>query len=505
MELKIVRSLINELNQKNILYCHWKSNQHIKDVFTGKDDIDLLVDRGSIPRLNIILNDLGFKRFSLPDKRRYIGIEDYLGYDKEQGKLVHLHLHYQLTVGEKFLKGYHLPFESFILNRRIYYNKYDVYITSHEDEMWLLLVRLTMKIRYRDYIKHLLGKYVIDSTTKEEYKWLYERVDKEEYIKVILSLFGKDLAHMYSSQYKLNLCFKDIRTIRKKTLNICKPFKIYTRLGATCKKWNREAFRIYQELNKYILKRPKLFRRSPIAGGISISFIGPDGAGKSTIINDLKLKLTTQMDTKYIYLGSGDGKSSLLRKPLSLVYNFFLKKNILDRKSKKVGREGKTYRNNEGEKAALIRKLGEVPWIWTLAIERKRKIQTLRKFRNKGFVVITDRFPQDQFNNICDGPRYYKNPNVNKSLINRMLSKKEQKYFELAKITPPDLVFILNVSSNTAALRKPDEVDIESHKIMMKSILELDFTIDTKVIEIDANQSYNKVFLSVMDKLWREL
>ena len=211
------------------------------------------------------------------------------------------------------------------------------------------------------------------------------------------------------------------------------------------------------------------------------------------------------MDTKYIYLGSGDGKSSLLRKPLSLVYNFFLKKNILDRKSKKVGREGKTYRNNEGEKAALIRKLGEVPWIWTLAIERKRKIQTLRKFRNKGFVVITDRFPQDQFNNICDGPRYYKNPNVNKSLINRMLSKKEQKYFELAKITPPDLVFILNVSSNTAALRKPDEVDIESHKIMMKSILELDFTIDTKVIEIDANQSYNKVFLSVMDKLWREL
>src|SRR5699024_11847751 len=90
MELKIVRSLINELNQKNNLHCHGKSHQHIKDVFTGKDDIDLLVDRGSIPRLNIILNHLGFKRISLQDKRRYIGIEDYLGYNKEQGKLVHL-------------------------------------------------------------------------------------------------------------------------------------------------------------------------------------------------------------------------------------------------------------------------------------------------------------------------------------------------------------------------------------------------------------------------------
>src|SRR5699024_11665861 len=113
--------------------------------------------------------------------------------------------------------------------------------------------------------------------------------------------------------------------------------------------------------------------------------------------------------------------------------------------------------------------------------------------------------PQDKLNNISEEKRYYKNYKNNKSMINRMLNKKEQKYFKLEKITPPDLVFILNVSSNTAALSKPDEVDIESHKIMMKSILELDFTIDTKVIEIDANQSYNKVFLSVMDKLWREL
>src|SRR5699024_8834604 len=140
-------------------------------------------------------------------------------------------------------------------------------------------------------------------------------------------------------------------------------------------------------------------RRTPIAGGKSISFIGPDGAGKSTIINDLILKLEPQMDTKYIYLGSGDGKSSLLRKPLTLIYNLFLKKNILNRKSKKIGQTGTMYRDNEGEKATLIRKLGEFPWIWTLALERKKKIRILKRFKDKGFVVVTDRFPQDQFIN----------------------------------------------------------------------------------------------------------
>src|SRR5699024_1221672 len=171
----------------------------------------------------------------------------------------------------------------------------------------------------------------------------------------------------------------------------------------------------------------------------------------------------------------------------------------------KIGQTGTMYRDNEGEKAKLIRKLGEFPWIWTLALERKKKIRILKRFKDKGFVVVTDRFPQDQFINICDGPRYFKNPTVDNNLTNRILSKREQQYFELAKKHTPDLVFVLNVSSKTAADRKPNEVDIESHEKMMQSILGLKFTMETKVVEIDADQSYNTVLLNVMDKLWKEL
>jgi hypothetical protein len=37
--LKIVKTLLEELNTNNILYCHWKSNQHFNDALTGIYDI----------------------------------------------------------------------------------------------------------------------------------------------------------------------------------------------------------------------------------------------------------------------------------------------------------------------------------------------------------------------------------------------------------------------------------------------------------------------------------
>ena len=120
MELRVVRALIDRLNEENINYCHWKSNEHVRDAFRGIDDIDMLIGQEDILRLNTILNQLGYKRFRLPDARTYIGIEDYLGYDQDTGKFVHLHLHYQLTLGEKFLKGYQFPYAKTVLERRIF-------------------------------------------------------------------------------------------------------------------------------------------------------------------------------------------------------------------------------------------------------------------------------------------------------------------------------------------------------------------------------------------------
>ena len=113
--LDIVRKLIDRLNEANISYCHWKSNVNIHQAMDATGDIDMLISTKDTLRLNIILNELGYKRFYVPTPRSYIGIEDYLGFDECTSKLVHLHLHYQLTMGEKHLKGYQVPWEEDIL------------------------------------------------------------------------------------------------------------------------------------------------------------------------------------------------------------------------------------------------------------------------------------------------------------------------------------------------------------------------------------------------------
>jgi hypothetical protein len=80
---------------------------------------------GAAPRTsNRILADTGFRRFMAPPLQAYPAVEDYLGFDHATGRLVHLHLHYQLTLGQRHLKGYRLPWESQLLGTRHFDTRY---------------------------------------------------------------------------------------------------------------------------------------------------------------------------------------------------------------------------------------------------------------------------------------------------------------------------------------------------------------------------------------------
>lgn len=183
--------------------------------------------------------------------------------------------------------------------------------------------------------------------------------------------------------------------------------------------------------------------------------------------------------------------------------DLLLKRGTIDRKSKKIYQSGKTHRVGESTSARIIRKIGQIPWTYTLAREREKKILKARQFRGKGYLVITDRYPQSQYIDICDGPRYYLNPNIKNNYINKMLLKHEKRCFELANMVKPDAVIILNISPEEAYKRKKDEVEIESHKNLMDTILKLDFGEGTKRIVIDANQPLNKVIIDVTQAVWR--
>src|SRR5436853_7447550 len=98
--LCVVSVLARRLDQSGIRYCHFKSNRRLADGLCGRSDLDMLIERRG-NQLAAILGETGYKRFTAPPGGDYPGVEDYLAMDHATGRLVHLHLHHQLTTGER--------------------------------------------------------------------------------------------------------------------------------------------------------------------------------------------------------------------------------------------------------------------------------------------------------------------------------------------------------------------------------------------------------------------
>ena len=484
-ELKIVRNLLNQFN-KNINYCHWKSNEHFKDALLGIDDLDILIDRNQYGDVIKILSDLNFKHFYVPQARTYTGIEDYLGFDEETGKIIHLHLHSRLVVGEKHLKGFLLPIEKYILKNKYYNQEYNAYHSSLFDEMLLLILRCSMKVRKRDIIK----KSVIDKKTYKEFKWLksknidfQQQIEKNELLnekakKQIIRIFNEEPSFNSLNRLK-HILYHD--------------YSCYTQgsgLTNTFKRTHREIKRIFLEIEKRYLKFNKIFTRRKLAtGGVIIAFVGSDGAGKSTTIKEIYDWLFQVMDVRYFYLGSGDGNSSLLRKPFKLMMKIAQKLNIVKKSNNFSNSKLQPVKKNNLSLAFKI-------WTFLLSIERNKKIKQLSICRNYGYIVLTDRYPQSEFFGLCDGKK------IND---NSLAAKKENEMFRIAKLCPPDLAIKMIVDPDVAVNRKPGEIDIETSKNLTERIKKIKFSPYTKSILINSNLSKEEVLLNVKKAIWKNI
>lgn len=485
--LSIVRKLLDQLNEENILYCHWKSNQHFGDALAGIDDLDILIERSQYGQFTRILQELQFKHFYLPAARTYVGIEDFLGFDYETGKLIHLHLHSQLVVGEKHLKGFHLPWESEILSHRRYDQEAGAYLSSYFDELLLLLLRQGMKIRKRDIFK----TRILTGSTKAEYDWLkdhcpefladLERTDwLTDRIKVLLlEIYGGKASWMKFTRLK-HCLYKDLA-----------PYSQGSGLHNTFMRNRRELGRIFLEIQKrYLHTKYALTRRRPATGGITIAFLGSDGAGKSSALAEIQKWLYEFMDVRYFYLGSGDGDSSIFRMPLKAGLKIAQKLGIV--------KKSNNFSNDkldavENHKLGFARKL----WVYSLSRERIKKLCKVNRCKLRGFVVLTDRYPQSEYPGLCDGPRLENQKGI--------VAKKEAECFRMARLCPPDLVIKLIVPPEIAVERKPGEINLETSKNLTERVKAIKFSEHTKCVEIDSAQERSEVWLEIKRAIWNAM
>jgi len=287
-----VKILFEELNSVGITYCHWKSNNALDRTYDGLNDIDLLVDRRQNNLLYQILLKLGYKRVIAPWFKYYTAVENHIS-NSSTDEIIHLHLHYQLILGEKTIKGYRIPYESELLSRSTS-SLFGALVPKKEDEVIILIARIFLKFGFVSILKKLISKEkaYFPKHIIEEFSFLKNDIDEGELEKVkakIIPGLSKTETNKILNQLSQIRLF-NIYRIKRKIKKDLKHNKRYSKHGASIKSGIVSLTRrsvVYKPFKTYA-------KKSFETGGISIALMGIDGAGKSTILKEIESWLKPQ-------------------------------------------------------------------------------------------------------------------------------------------------------------------------------------------------------------------
>lgn len=150
-----------------------------------------------------------------------------------------------------------------------------------------------------------------------------------------------------------------------------------------------------------------------------------------------------------------------------------------------------------------MRKLGRLPWALSLAAEKRGKLKRLVRARNRGLVVICDRYPQNQIKGFNDGQLLQDYADSDNAWLKK-LSQWEASAYDLAAKTPPDLVLKLTPSVEMAMSRRPELPRSEIER-RIEAVGSFTFSDTTDVVGIDADQPLEDVILEVRRLIWSRI
>ncbi len=219
--------------------------------------------------------------------------------------------------------------------------------------------------------------------------------------------------------------------------------------------------------------------------------IGVDGSGKSTAVKAIRAWLKNEVDVMPVYFGTGDGKPSLLLVPLKLALPLVTR--LMGAKPK-----GSSHGNVSDQGPGPVYSVLLMIWATVLAIEKRGKLLDARRGAERGLLVLTDRYPQDEIPDFNDGPLL---PRLSKAP--HWMRRFEANAYALARRLPPDLVLKLIVTPETAARREPDMKPALIER-RIEYVRKLTFAGAPSVL-IDAEQPLEHVILAIKQEIWRIL
>ena len=433
--MKGIEEFLLQLEKKRINYVHWKSNTNIQDALKGVDDLDILVDSKDKAKLLKVFKSLNFIRAYSNKDAWQKGIFHYVGVDVLDKKLIHIHLHFKLSLGYDYDKCFTLPIvNEYLLDRYNYKGK--IFLPTYENEYCILVIRLILKNSLTPFLLHLPTKQfalLIDADKKgvvrgsgfREYLDLKSKINPQKLEKCLRTNypFINDATFSYCESVltrnnSIWAYFKAGKKLKKK-LSSYRDYGEFTSF--------RKAFiRLYTIRFYALLRKVKFFNKidgkKPCNGGRIIAFVGGDGAGKTTTISNLKKTLTNQFAVKAIHVGK-PGMTFL-----GLALRVFSKTLLL----------------------LKIKELSRAFGYLSIAVNRKNEFQKACKYRDKGFVVLQDRIPLKGITTM-DCPRVHTLANGKYKWLSR-IEKKQYK-----SINGVDLLFVMKLNPEIALQRRPDD------------------------------------------------
>jgi thymidylate kinase len=496
--LQVIEQLVHNLNAAGIRYCHWKGNEHLSTTLTGQGDLDLLFHREDSARVSAVFADLGFKHYPAPAWKYNSGVQDFVGFDETSGKIVHFHTYFRLVMGDRQLQEYRLPWEDDILASAAPAEEdIPMPVPGPEAEMLVLIARSSLKMRFRDRFLRAAFRKTLSKDYERNRVWLSERIDEAKLKKLSDKWLHPDLWPRVRDTVFSPVSASGFLKLGKKVAAHLAKFRTYGPVESFVRARLREAIWVFGAINKRYLHWATPWGRTAGNGGAIICILGADGSGKSSLTSEIIPFLNYKLCAIPIYMGSGDGRSSILRIPLVLMRKAMSIR--FPRRKADRGQQAKSDPRPKTQRSFPLR-VGLLVWGVVLALEKRGKLFKARRAANLGMIVITDRYPQAQIFGFNDGPLLQDFATSRFSWI-RAVSSWELGVYRLAEQIRPDLVIKLAVSPDTAISRKP-EMHYDEIVRRNDAVAAFSFAAETRVVTISSELPQAEVIRLAKKVIW---
>ncbi len=485
-----ILTLLSGFDRQKIAYCYWKSSRRVRAALSGESDLDVLVAKQDQYRAQEVLLQSGFKYFPAVANRDHPDISSFLGYDEPSGRLIHVHLHSRLVVGETLLKNYRIAWEQTILDRAVAHKELPIRVLDPADEALLMVVRWCLELVWMDPVAlrdwaALRRKFELDRAA------LAGQLDRTTLRNRAGEVFTEELAELATGFIFDGGNFRDRRRLRRRIRKELGPWRSYGAVEALLRSAARAVLWVMGGLNDRLLHVPRPWRRRAQGGGCVVAVIGVDGSGKSTTMAAIRAWLRAEIDVVPIYFGTGGGRPSMLLLPFKLMVPLITR-------CFATKPQGSSHGNVSSRPAGPVYSVLLTTWAAVLAVEKRIKLLAARRGVERGLVVLADRYPQNEEPSYNDGPLL---PRLNR--VPQGLRRFEASAYALARDLPPDLVIKLVVTPQTAAKREPDmDPTVIGNRI--EAARRLTFP-GARVVSLDAEEPLEDVVCAIKREVWRML